>query len=181
MHDWAEVCHLSQSSKSVLTGILSRCMQYWLKNHWPDQVVFKHSLHTNCISNSAILCNNYISWPSDLCACVHDKKKMASQRKPYFFSEQFKSPHETSNLVKEVMGWYTAQWKCCCFVQKPLWKSHANLNYPIWIWKRRRRKRKHFGCPATFWFGSFMMLFSTTGCVVHHEIWKHSKMNGRLL
>ena len=26
MHAWAEVCHLSQSSKSVLTGFLSRCM-----------------------------------------------------------------------------------------------------------------------------------------------------------
>jgi len=25
-------------------------MQYWLKNHWPDQAVFKHSLYTNCIS-----------------------------------------------------------------------------------------------------------------------------------
>ena len=32
-------------------------------------------LHTNCSSNSAILCNNYISLLSDLCACVHAKKK----------------------------------------------------------------------------------------------------------
>ena len=50
-------------------------MQYWLKNQWPDQALFKHSLHTNCICNSAILCNNYISLLSDLCICVHVKKK----------------------------------------------------------------------------------------------------------
>jgi len=28
------------------------------------------------------------------------KKKMALQRKPQFFSERFKPPHETSNLEK---------------------------------------------------------------------------------
>ena len=31
-------------------------------------------VHTNCISNSAILHDNYISLLSDLCACVHVKK-----------------------------------------------------------------------------------------------------------
>ena len=66
-------------------------MQYWLKRHWPDQAPFKHSLSTNCISNSEILHKNYISLQSDLCACVHVKKKLASQRKPQFFSEQFES------------------------------------------------------------------------------------------
>ena len=42
--------------------------------------------------------------------------------------------------------------------------------------KRRRRRRrkeeeeeKHFGRLVTFWFGTFAMLFSDTGCVVHHE------------
>ena len=32
-------------------------MLYWLKNHWLDQAL---SLHTNLISNSAILCNSYV-------------------------------------------------------------------------------------------------------------------------
>ena len=36
-----------------------------------SQAFFKHS-------NSAFLRNNYISLLSDLCACVHVKKKMAS-------------------------------------------------------------------------------------------------------
>ena len=39
-----------------------------------SQAFFKHSPHTNSISNSAILRNNYISLLSDLCACVHVKK-----------------------------------------------------------------------------------------------------------
>ena len=30
-------------------------MQYWLKNHWPDQAFFKHSPHTNRISNCVII------------------------------------------------------------------------------------------------------------------------------
>jgi len=34
---------------------------------------------------------------------------------------------------------------------------------------RLKKKEKYFGHLATFWFGTFAMLFSTTGCVVHHE------------
>jgi len=72
MHARAEVYHPSQSSKSVLTGFLCIIGQ---KNRWPNQAFFKHFLHTPCISNSAILHNNYISLLSDLCACVHGMKK----------------------------------------------------------------------------------------------------------
>ena len=35
--------------------------------------------------------------------------------------------------------------------------------------KKKKKKDKHFGRPATFWFGTFAMLFSTTECVVRHE------------
>ena len=70
--------YLSWSLPSVIEQQVSPHrfpMQYWLKNHWPDQAFFEHSPHTNSISNSAILRNNYISLLSDLCACVHVKKK----------------------------------------------------------------------------------------------------------
>ena len=40
-----------------------------------SQAFLKHSPHTNSISNSAILRNNSISLLSDLCTCVHVKKK----------------------------------------------------------------------------------------------------------
>ena len=48
-----------------------------------SQAFFKHSPHTNSISNSAILHNNYISLLSNLCACVHVKKNVTEAI--YFF------------------------------------------------------------------------------------------------
>jgi len=33
----------------------------------------------------------------------------------------------------------------------------------------RKKKKKHFGRLATFWFGAFAMLFSAIGCVFRHE------------
>jgi len=36
-------------------------------------------LHTNCISNSAILNNNYILLLNDLCACIHMKKNVVAK------------------------------------------------------------------------------------------------------
>jgi len=35
--------------------------------------------------------------------------------------------------------------------------------------KKKKKKEKHFGRLVTFWFGTFAMLFSTTGCVFRHE------------
>jgi len=35
--------------------------------------------------------------------------------------------------------------------------------------KTKKKKEKHFGRLVTFWFGTFVMLFSATGCAVHHE------------
>jgi len=34
---------------------------------------------------------------------------------------------------------------------------------------KKKKKEKHFGCLVTFWFGTFVMLFSAIGCVVRHE------------
>jgi len=35
--------------------------------------------------------------------------------------------------------------------------------------KKKKKKEKHFGRLVTFWFGTFVMLFSATGCVFRHE------------
>jgi len=35
--------------------------------------------------------------------------------------------------------------------------------------KKKKKKEKYFGCLANFWFGTFTMPFSTTGCVAHHK------------
>ena len=44
--------------------------------------------------------------------------------------------------------------------------------------EEEEEEEEDFGCLVTFWFGTFAMLFSTTGCCWS---WKHSKMNGRVL
>ena len=44
--------------------------------------------------------------------------------------------------------------KCCCFVQKE---------------KEEEEEEEDFGRLATFWFGTFAMLFSATGCVARHK------------
>ena len=95
-----------------------------------SQAFFKHSPHTNTISNSAILCNNYISLLS------------------YRWFVRVRTREETNGVVKEaiVLQWAVRiascdfklgkkRWagallseKCCCFVRKPSWRSHANLN-----------------------------------------------------
>jgi len=35
--------------------------------------------------------------------------------------------------------------------------------------KKKKKKEKHFGRLVTFWFGTFAMLYSATGCVFRHE------------
>jgi len=35
--------------------------------------------------------------------------------------------------------------------------------------KKKKKKEKHFGYLATFWFGTFVIVFNATGCVVRHE------------
>ena len=97
-------------------------MQYWLKYHRLDQAFFKHSSHTNSISNSAILHNNYISLLSDLCTCVYVKKKWCHK------GSHSSSVSGSNRLVrlqtwKKVMGWCTAQWKMLLFCAKTIVKE----------------------------------------------------------
>ena len=65
-----------------------------------SQPFFKCSQHTNSSFNSAILRNNYISLLSDLCACIHLKKKLRRKGSHSSSVSSSKSPHVTSNLEK---------------------------------------------------------------------------------
>ena len=56
---------------------------------------FKHSPHTNSISNSAILRNNYISLLSDLCACVHVKKEEEEEEEKEEWEEEEEEERKT--------------------------------------------------------------------------------------
>jgi len=53
------------------------------------------------------------------------------------------------------------------FCVKTIMKESQNFE-PARL-KKKKKKEKHFGSLATFWFGTFTMLFHTTGCVVRHE------------
>jgi len=79
--------------------------------------------HTNSISNSAILRNNYILLLSDLCACVHVKTKWHHKRSHSYSMSGL-------NRLVWLQTWKKKRWagallseKCCCFVQKPSWKN----------------------------------------------------------
>ena len=83
-------------------------------------------LHTNCISNSAILHNNYILLLSDLCACIHVKKKWCCKGS---HSSSVSGSNRLMRLQtwKKAMGWCTAQWKMLV-----LCKNHCERVTQIW-------------------------------------------------
>ena len=66
------------------------------------------------------------------------------------------------------MGWCTAQCKMLLFCVKAIVKESRKFELAR-LKKKKKKKEKHFGRLATFWFGTFAMLFSATGCVVRHE------------
>ena len=158
MHVWAEVCHLLQSSKSPLRGSYAVLAG-------GSQAFFKHSPHTNSISNSAILHNNYISLLSDLCTCVHIKKQWR-RKGSHSSSVSGSNRFVWLQTWKKTMGWCTAQWKMLLFCAKTIMKVSCKFELAR---LKKKKKEKHFGRLVTFGFGTFVMLFSTTGCVVRHE------------
>ena len=126
MHAWTEVCHLSQSSKSVLTGFLCSL-------GWKITGSLQHSLHTNCISKSAILRNNYVLLLSDLCACVLAKDAIVLQWAV-----------RTARLVrlqtwKKAMGWCTAKWKMLLLCAKTIVKE--SRKFELARLKKKKKKK----------------------------------------
>ena len=118
----------SLSSITVQQVCLHRLpMQYWLKNCWPDQAFFKHSLHTNCISNSAILCKNYISSLSEFCVCIHMKKN-GTAKEAIVLQWVVRTTSWDFELGKKQWAGALLSGKCCCVVRKPSWKSQSILN-----------------------------------------------------
>ena len=92
---------------------------------------------------------------------------MAFQMKPQFFSDKFEAPPETCETA---MGWYTAQNKMLLFCEKMVMKeSLVHLKQKKKQKKKKKKARKTFGCLATFWFDTFLMLFHATRYVVGHE------------
>ena len=49
------------------------------------------------------------------------------------------------------------------------YKNHRERVMQIELARLKKKKEKHFGSLATFWFGTLVMHFSATGCVVRHK------------
>ena len=84
-----------------------------------------------------------------------------------FFSERFESPRVTSTLEKSD-GLVHCSVKMLLFCAKTIVKESSKFELARLKMKKKKKKKKekHFGRLATFWFGTFAMLFSATGCVV---------------
>ena len=148
--------------------LLSRCMQYWLKNHWPNQALFKHSLHTNCISNSAILCNilhfNFIAKWFVYMHTLEEKRNCKGS-----YSSLVSSLNHLVRLqTRKQWAGALLSAKCCCFFANTIVKESHKFELAC-LKKKKKKNKMHYGHLANFLFGTFVMPFSATGCVVHHE------------
>jgi len=123
-----------------------------------SQAFFKQSVHTNSISNSAILHTNYISLLSDLCACIHVKK---------------------NGVIKEaiVLQWVVRIALCDLNLKKSDGLVHCSVKNAVCAKTIVKESRKFE--PAhlkeerkTLWpSGDFLVWVCCSS-------WKHSKMNG---
>ena len=129
-------------------------MQYWLKSHWPgcaesimddkDSPVFMHT--------TVFLIQQ--SWIIFVIICAHVCK--------------WRNGVTNEAIVLQWPVWtasvWTASWD---FKVVKKWWAGAMLSVKC-IW-RRRKEEKYFGRLATFWFGTFAMVFRATRCLVCHE------------
>ena len=134
-------------------------MKYWLKNHRLSPRTWTVFL----IQQSCVIIT--FSLLSDLCACVHVKKKWRHK------GSHSSSVSGSNRLVwlqtwKKAMGWCITQWKMLLFCAKTILKESRKFELAC---LKKKKKEKHFGRLATFWFGTFAMLFSATRCVFRHE------------
>ena len=138
-----KVCHLLQSSKSPLTGFLCSI-------GWRITGFFKHSPHTNCISNSAILCNNYILLLSDLCACVHVKKNGVAKEAIVLQWAVRTTSWDFKPGKKQCAG-ALLRGKCCCMC-----KSHCERVTQFWTSPSEEEEEER----KTFWpSGDFLVWY----------------------
>ena len=102
---------------------------------------FKHSPHTNSISNSAILHNNNILLPSDLCVCVHVNKKWRCKGS---YSSSVSGSNRLVSLQtwKKAMDWCTAQWKMLLFCAKTIVKESRKFELARLKMKKKKKKKK---------------------------------------
>ena len=111
-----------------------------------SQAFFKLSQHTNSISNSAILRNNYISLLSDLCACVHVKKNGVI-KEAIVLQWVVRNASCDFQTWKKVMGLCTVQWKMLLFCAKTIVKESRKFE----LAHLKKKKKEEEEERKTFW------------------------------
>jgi len=126
-----DICHSTESTWIDITN--SFCLQY-----------------TDCISNSVILSNEYVSLLSSLCTCTQ-VKKMVLQMKLLFLSDWHQAPRVTLKLSK-VLESCTAQCKMLLFYAKTIMKR--------FIHKLAHLKKKELA----LWLCNFLVQYFMSHC-----------------
>ena len=156
MHAWAEICHPLQSSKSPSQDSHAALAQESLTRPGFLQSLHAHQQH------SAILHNNYISLLSDLCACVHVKKKNGVVMEATVLQWAVRIASRVLEHGRKRWSGALLSEKCWCFV-----RNHRERVTQIWTSPSEEERK-------TFWLsGDFLVLYFrdafATGRVVHHE------------
>ena len=139
-----------------LIQMATQCI-HWFFNPVP-------TYYTDCISNLAILNNNFVSLLSDLSVHMCTTMKMVSQIGSHSFWGSGYKGLTRLRCCEKAMGCAMLPSKCCCFVCNPALQVCALLSYIARL--KKEEERKIFG---PFWFGTFVMLSRTTGSLVGNE------------
>ena len=124
MHAWAEVCHLLQSSKSLPTGFL--CSIGWrIIDHTSLSSNTPRTLTVFLIQQSCVIitfCCQVI------CAHAYTWRKNGNVMEAIVLQWAVRISSCDFKPGKKRWAGALLSEKCCCFIWKPLWKSHSNLN-----------------------------------------------------
>ena len=159
MHAWAEVCYLSQSSKSVLTGFLSRCVQV-LADYEESLFLIQQSciiITFRCL----VVCVHAYAWRKNGVAI--EKEAIALQWVVQTSLWDFK-PGKKRRAGALLSG------KCCCFV----W-NHRKRVMQIWTsLSEEEEERKtfwHISSEYTAW-----LLIDWTSSPINWQSWFNSSL-----
>ena len=131
------------------------------KSRTPKLLVADPSLSSSTPRTQTVFRNNYISLLSDLCACVHLKKKW--RRKGSHSSSV--SGSKLMNRIasydfkpgKKATGWCTAQWKMLLFYAKTIVKESREFELARRLKKKKKKKKKKENTLAVWWLSGSVL------------------------
>ena len=130
------------------------------KSRTPKLLVADPSLSSSTPRTQTVFRNNYISLLSDLCACVHLKKKW---RRKGSHSSSVSGSKLMSRIAsydfkpgKKATGWCTAQWKMLMFYAKTIVKESREFELARRLKKKKKKKKKE-NTLAVWWLSGSVL------------------------